>query len=833
MSELFMECVEEELEPWQKQVPEVQLIEDDDDEPIFVGVLSNNKKDVKSNPPPSRANSAEKSEIHPAPQPAVSSSAIMLPLNVAGNAVSAAAPKMTTVTPQPVIVNNQGFIVASPNLTHNREFLASLGNQYPPGTSFTIVSAGQPQLFQQVSPTTVIPGAVHRPQVQQISNNIVTLANVRSPAIYSTQPTPLQLNLSSSQAPQTFTMPAQTNNNNRDHSFAKQRLPPQQADNSAKRLKISFAPTSTVVPVENGVGKNKCPKCEVEFSTLDALRSHMTNGCVNVQSIAPDVGSNKRIMLVSEFYYGHYGGEQSQKETTLRTNNTFKCQSCLKILKNNIRFMNHMKHHLELEKQNSESWESHTTCQHCYRKYGTPFQLQCHIESAHSCIESSTNCKICELAFESEQVLLEHMKDNHKPGEMPYVCQVCNYRSSFFSDVEKHFRSAHENTKDLLCPFCLKVLRSGHVYMQHYMKHQRKGIHRCGRCRLNFLTLKEKVEHRARVHKTFRKPKALEGLPPGTKVTIRASLSGKATSLPSSPDQPGPAVTAQKQNLNQKARPPMTIINPKSNISAAGKTKTTQNRKQNNRTSKHNLALRSLSPKGRSYTCVECNSPVEDFFSHFPMVSNCGACTYKTSCKIAIGNHMIRFHSTITKNRFSKMDNKKHSSASKSTLVCLHCDLLVDGSAANLMTKHLTDRPNHICKVIQDKDMKTKDRVQYTSGQPVRFVYLLTSAQTQKVTKTDMKLSGSVSPAKSDKPEPEPVLPESNQKNGTTETIVIDGSSDEQTKQLLQPDASSAGVLDEDPPLCEETSGNTDKLRVLDQLPIPEDETEDKKNLPE
>lgn len=39
MSELFMECVEEELEPWQKQVTEVHMIDDDDDEPIFVGVL--------------------------------------------------------------------------------------------------------------------------------------------------------------------------------------------------------------------------------------------------------------------------------------------------------------------------------------------------------------------------------------------------------------------------------------------------------------------------------------------------------------------------------------------------------------------------------------------------------------------------------------------------------------------------------------------------------------------------------------------------------------------------------------------------------------------------
>lgn len=48
------------------------------------------------------------------------------------------------------------------------------------------------------------------------------------------------------------------------------------------------------------------------------------------------------------------------------------------------RFMNHMKHHLEHEKQNSESWESHTTCQHCYRQYPNPFQLQCHIESTHT-----------------------------------------------------------------------------------------------------------------------------------------------------------------------------------------------------------------------------------------------------------------------------------------------------------------------------------------------------------------------------------------------------------------------------------------------------------------
>nr|XP_020481625.1 zinc finger protein 280D isoform X1 [Labrus bergylta] len=837
MSELFMECVEEELEPWQKQVPDVQLIEDDDDdddEPIFVGVLSNNQKEGKPNPPPPQRSNAVKPETkRPAPQPAVGSSPIMLPLNVAGNAVNTAAPNVTTVTPQPVIVNNQGFIVASPNLA-NRDFLASLGNQYPPGTSFTFVSAGQQQLFQQVAPGTVIPAAVHRPQVQQISNNIVTLANVRSPTVYSTQATPLQLNLSNSQHPQTFAVPVQTNNNNRDQKLVKRGMPPQQTDNAAKRLKVDFGPTNAAVPVENGVDKKKCPKCEEDFLTLEALRNHMTffqGSCANVHSTATDNSSNKRIMLVSDFYYGRFEGDRNKKDTTTRSNNTFKCQSCLKVLKNNIRFMNHMKHHLELEKQNSESWESHTTCQHCYRKYGTPFQLQCHIEAAHSSIESSTNCKICELAFESEQVLLEHMKDNHKPGEMPYMCQVCNYRSSFFSDVETHFRSVHENAKDLLCPFCLKVLKSGHVYMQHYMKHQKKGIHRCGKCRLNFLSLKEKLEHRTLGHKTFRKPKALEGLPPGTKVTIRASLTGKSTSLPTSPDRPG-LVGSQTQSVNQKTKPPVSVSSSRSTASAAGKAKTTQSKKQNSRTSKHNLMLRNLAREnGRCYTCIECNSQVDDFFCHYPMVSNCGACKYTTSCKIAIGNHMIRFHSTITKNRFFKMDNKKTTSALKLTLVCLNCDLLTDGSGGDLMTRHLTDRPNHICKVIQEKaDMKTKGRVNCILGQPMKVLYLMSTTSSQKPKETDLKLvesvkSGSVTATESDKPESEPMLPAGDPEKGSTEMIVIEGSSEGQLEQPSLPDVPSSSASEEVLALCEKSVDNSESIEVREQLPVSEHET--------
>lgn len=67
------------------------------------------QKDEKSNPaPPQTTNPKKKETKSLASQPALVSSPIMLPLNFPANT---AAPKLTTVTPQPVIVNNQVLFV--------------------------------------------------------------------------------------------------------------------------------------------------------------------------------------------------------------------------------------------------------------------------------------------------------------------------------------------------------------------------------------------------------------------------------------------------------------------------------------------------------------------------------------------------------------------------------------------------------------------------------------------------------------------------------------------------------------------------------------------------
>ncbi|NWZ63012.1 Z280D protein, partial [Acrocephalus arundinaceus] len=465
-----------------------------------------------------------------------------------------------------------------------------------------------------------------------------------------------------------------------------------------------------------------CPKCNIHFNLMDPLKNHMKyccpdmvnnffsgvvqTECLSTTSKTIETEKGKLIMLVNDFYYGKDEGDLQQVQQEQKTHTTFKCISCLKVLKNNIRFMNHMKHHLELEKQSNESWESHTTCQHCYRQFPTPFQLQCHIESTHTLYESSTICKICELSFETEQVLLQHMKDNHKPGEMPYVCQVCNYRSSAFSDVETHFRTVHENTKHLLCPFCLKVIKIGAPYMHHYMKHQKKGIYRCAKCRLQFLTCKEKMDHKTQHHRTFRKPKQLEGLPPGTKVTIRASLGSH---------QSGPSATSSVSTssstfqLSPKSKNTTTKNHNKSNTSKSrGKSKQSTSKKQNAWTNSRkkkeptNIAFHNLRYRVGTHKCIECFSEIKDFASHFPAYVHCSLCRYNTSCSKAYVNHMMNFHSARPSKRFWIF--KKHSEKLRGvTVVCLNCEFLADVSGLDNMATHLSENQTHTCQVIVEK----------------------------------------------------------------------------------------------------------------------------------
>uniref|UniRef100_A0A8C0TTB4 Zinc finger protein 280D n=2 Tax=Canis lupus familiaris TaxID=9615 RepID=A0A8C0TTB4_CANLF len=691
MAELFMECEEEELEPWQKKVKEVE--DDDDDEPIFVGEISSSKPAISNilnrvNPSSySRGikNGALSRGITAAFKPTsqhytnpTSNPVAASPVNFHPESRSSDSSVIVQPLSKPGYVTNSSRVVSNNSSELLFDLTQDTGSSHYQGGPTLSIPGMNESSFLSKRPSTSEVNSVN-PKKPKPSDGI---SGLNSSAVF---PSVKSLSVTSPQAM------------------------------SSKGTNTSSNQSKNGTPFPRA-----CPKCNIHFNLLDPLKNHMKYCCPDMinnflglaktefsstvnKNKTVDSEKGKLIMLVNDFYYGKHEGDVQEEQ---KTHTTFKCFSCLKILKNNIRFMNHMKHHLELEKQSSESWENHTTCQHCYRQFPTPFQLQCHIESTHTPHEFSTICKICELSFETEHILLQHMKDNHKPGEMPYICQVCNYRSSSFSDVETHFRTSHENTKNLLCPFCLKVIKIATPYMHHYMKHQKKGIHRCTKCRLQFLTCKEKMDHKTQHHRTFIKPKQLEGLPPGTKVTIRASVGPLQSG-----SSPTPSISASTSTL--QLSPPrtknITAKNPtKSNTSKPNTTKSNTSKpnaskpngskskykskisnmqkKQStlassNKKSKVNTALRNLRYRRGVHKCIECCSEIKDFANHFPTYVHCSFCRYNTSCSKAYVNHMMR----------------------GITLVCLNCDFVADVSGLDNMATHLSQHETHTCQVVIEK----------------------------------------------------------------------------------------------------------------------------------
>ncbi|NWS11711.1 POGZ protein, partial [Pachyramphus minor] len=497
-----------------------------------------------------------------------------------------------------------------------------------------------------------------------------------------------------------------------------QRSSVSESSSSSSSLKVSSSPIPTF-DLQDG-GRKVCPRCDAQFRVTEALRGHMCYCCPEMVEFlkkrksldsepplqspkppspekppagappapcpavpalspcakapeggegGPDSAQSKLIMLVDDFYYGRDGGKGAQLLPFPKVPTSFRCPHCTKRLKNNIRFMNHMKHHVELDQQNGEV-DVHTICQHCYRQFSTPFQLQCHLENVHSPYESTTKCKICEWAFESEPMFLQHMKDTHKPGEMPYVCQVCQYRSSLYSEVDSHFRMIHEDTRHLLCPYCLKVFKNGNAFQQHFMRHQKKSVYHCNKCRLQFLFAKDKIEHKLQHHKTFRKPKQLEGLKPGTKVTIRASR-GQPRTVPLSSDM--------SQGMGQDTAPLSSSSDPQPIFLYPPVQRNVQKR-----------AVKKMSVLGRQ-TCLECSFEIPDFPNHFPTYVHCSLCRYSTCCSRAYANHMINNHVPRKSPKYLALF--KNYTACGVKLSCSSC--LFVTSEGDSMAKHLVFNPSH------------------------------------------------------------------------------------------------------------------------------------------
>ncbi|XP_062385077.1 pogo transposable element with ZNF domain [Sardina pilchardus] len=441
--------------------------------------------------------------------------------------------------------------------------------------------------------------------------------------------------------------------------------------------------------------------------------------------------AGKLIMLVEDFYYGLDRGVEVEK-TPPEEALMFKCHLCDKKLKNNLKMMVHTKHHVEMDQQYEA--ETQTTCQHCFRNFASPLSLQYHVESVHSQAESSTKCRICELAYENEPVFLQHMKNSHKPGEMPYICQVCGFRSSFYLDVIFHFRDVHSNTTHLLCPYCLKVFRSSSNYQLHYSRHQKKSVLHCDKCRLQFLFVKDRAEHKLMHHNTHRKPYQLEGLKPGTKVTIRtyaaipptpkqlpygsAGGAPRVIEVPSIPHQPEPR-PARQPTPTRSITPNSTPAFPKPLTPVRAHTANTQKSPPSKTSPIARLSplpppsaqpvpfrkvpsaslldlmtkfdeQKSTLEKG---SCVECTFEVPNYTHHYPTYVHCSLCRYSTCCSRSYANHMINNHVSRKTGNLSKYLSMFRPCPRDVRLYCMSC--VYNTEVGDMMANHLDENPDH------------------------------------------------------------------------------------------------------------------------------------------
>uniref|UniRef100_A0A3B3VXY1 C2H2-type domain-containing protein n=1 Tax=Poecilia latipinna TaxID=48699 RepID=A0A3B3VXY1_9TELE len=364
-----------------------------------------------------------------------------------------------------------------------------------------------------------------------------------------------------------------------------------------------------------------------------------------------DYPPSKLVIMVEDFFYGRAPGCSTDKDSPDETfGGVFHCIHCPAVLSNNIQLMDHIQQHV-LSQEDGHG-DSVSTCPHCFRHYPSPFSLQSHIKDVHSQSDSAVICKICELAFDNEPALLCHMKGTHKPGEMPYTCQVCEFRSSFYSETWSHFREDHCDTRELLCQYCLRVLHTNSCYQQHVARHQKKQTLSCDKCRLHFLYVRERAEHKALHHKTHVTPPQLSGLKPGTKVRLISAQS--ALNLPES--------------------------------------------------SFFSLCFSNFDPSQR---CIECLKTVPDLEIHFPTRVHCSFCKFATCCSNSYANHMIKYVCTSpqTPCRPVKFPGCLLFRLPQA-LKCNSCMFTTFNGDA--MANHVTQKPDHVCIMLTDEGIAQK-----------------------------------------------------------------------------------------------------------------------------
>ncbi|XP_076064259.1 uncharacterized protein LOC143038648 isoform X2 [Oratosquilla oratoria] len=333
----------------------------------------------------------------------------------------------------------------------------------------------------------------------------------------------------------------------------------------------------------------------------------------NPQIYMPRV--EKMVNLESYFYGTIKGDPMLGQEPAF---GEFNCHLCPIVSDDNVEFMLHMRQHLEAAPVIER--DVRKICRYCVKTFSTDEEVDVHANAQHLMTDTNLRwCRICIESYPSDAALINHMARKHCESELPYRCEVCNYATSFYHDILDHFAEQHKGSPYVQCPFCLnvKTLQPGSVsplslrMLQHMQKHvSTKG--RCKFCALSFYSKYLFNDHKNKDHVSKRDFKDIEKYSdPNEKNPIMFKAKSRKT-LPIPTAKPGPP------------SPPKNTIAMSATLQIH-----------------YGMELNINEEAG--FKCIECDE-VMITKNHYRAYLKCLKCSYKTSCKNMISNHVQAFH---------------------------------------------------------------------------------------------------------------------------------------------------------------------------------------------
>lgn len=161
----------------------------------------------------------------------------------------------------------------------------------------------------------------------------------------------------------------------------------------------------------------------------------------------------------------------------------FECQICHKSFLSN----NHLKRHLQIHDENRELFK----CDQCGKGFCSPTSLSEHQRVVHNG-EKSFKCQICQLAFSFKGNLKRHLNTHgtkvkikcgtcgelvsdlyrHKEihnAEKSFQCELCGHKSRRREHLKKHMRT-HTGEKPFKCNICEKMFSDDSACRSHTRK---------------------------------------------------------------------------------------------------------------------------------------------------------------------------------------------------------------------------------------------------------------------------------------------------------------------------------------------------------------------------